>query len=68
MKDFFETAGGAIFMLIMFIPSIVGIIVAFSEGILVGLITLLLPPLSVIIGLLYIFTNINLAETISGLL
>lgn len=67
MKDILHGALGILLVISMLLPSIIGIFIAFSESIFVGVITLLLPPLSVITGFLFIFTDANLAEVIGKL-
>ena len=67
MKNMVDGSFGFLLLIIWFLPSIIGIILGFSAGIIIGIISLLFPPFAILTGFLYIFTDINLAETIGGL-
>lgn len=67
MKKMLNGSFGFLLLIIWFLPSIIGIFLGFSASISIGIISLLFPPFAILTGFLYIFTDINLAETVGGL-
>jgi hypothetical protein len=52
----------------VFAVSIYGLVLAFKASILVGVLALFVEPAPLVIGLVYLFMNINLAQKLANLL
>lgn len=51
-----------------FVVSIYGLVLAFKASIFIGVLALFIEPAPLVIGLVYLFTNVNLAQKIADLL